>query len=364
MAGSETLESSKAATIIGNYLFDKLISRSKPKDSPLVSPGPRRSLGLSALTHSTGARRDAIKKQSSSVKYFREGSRRKFTRPGLHKRHSEPNTSIQPVSSATSPGSDDDRFPIIRDGGGGGGGDGGRGRGRGGGGGGGGGRGGRGRSLRSRSVGFGRSSDDDDDDEDGSTIMNHLSNKVAHGFSKLVTAGERAFASNTSGAGGLNSSVGSTGSRGSSRDGSESSVGAVPANSEHGLDELLDAGETKDEHSKTGGAKVMSIPEGDEGDGREETSGEDDAGVGQGEGVDRDGDKGNAEDDVKKVPGTAAEVGGESTEDEDEPEEVLVRATLCPLLHEELMTIAFKLFDADTSGTVTREVRETVLACF
>lgn len=42
---------------------------------------------------------------------------------------------------------------------------------------------------------------------------------------------------------------------------------------------------------------------------------------------------------------------------EEEKEEVLVRKTLCPALEPELLDVAFKIFDLDNSGTVTKEVQ-------
>lgn len=52
---------------------------------------------------------------------------------------------------------------------------------------------------------------------------------------------------------------------------------------------------------------------------------------------------------------------GNDDDDDDNEEEkvkpVLTRKTLCPALEAELMHVAFKIFDLDNSGTVTKEVR-------
>ena len=253
------------------------------------------------------------------------------------------------MSSATSLNSNDDVFGKV--GGGGEGGSEGRGRGRGGGGD------GDGNRLRSRSVGHdsgGSSSGSGSEDVDGGSfpIMNIVSNKVASGFSKLLTAGERAFTPNSSGAGG-GSSGNSSGGGSSGSSSRESSTGPVPANSDKGVDENAAAREEmKEERNAKGEAQVTSIPEGDEDD-AQEGSGED--------------TKEKVKDGVKEVVKAAPEVRrgstGEEEEEEAEPDEVLVKATLCPLLHEELIKIAFKLFDADTSGTITREVHN-FFVCF
>lgn len=88
-----------------------------------------------------------------------------------------------------------------------------------------------------------------------------------------------------------------------------------------------------------GDTQVTSIPEGDEGGSR--------------------GGSGKVAGGKVKVEEAAPEE--ESTENgETEPEEVLVKATLCPPLHDDLTDVAFKLFDEDESGTVTREVRNVM----
>ena len=46
-----------------------------------------------------------------------------------------------------------------------------------------------------------------------------------------------------------------------------------------------------------------------------------------------------------------------SDEENDEEQEVLTRKTFCPALHPDLLNVAFKIFDFDDSGTVTKKVR-------
>ena len=46
-----------------------------------------------------------------------------------------------------------------------------------------------------------------------------------------------------------------------------------------------------------------------------------------------------------------------SDEEDDEEQEVLMRKTFCPALHPDLLNVAFKIFDLDDNGTVTKEVR-------
>ena len=157
--------------------------------------------------------------------------------------------------------------------------------------------------------------------------MNIASDKAA-GFSKLIPAG--AFAPNT-GAG--NSGGGSK----------ESSTGTLLANYDKGVDENA---ASEDQTRRERKSRVMSIPEEDEDDLREGSG----------------GDAGGKDNDVVNVVEAAPEE--ESTEGETEPEEVLVKATLCPPLHNDLNNVAFKLFDEDESGTVTREVRNVVFAIF
>eukprot|EP00752_Nemacystus_decipiens_P002553 g2394.t1 len=57
------------------------------------------------------------------------------------------------------------------------------------------------------------------------------------------------------------------------------------------------------------------------------------------------------------VEDNKAEAGREEAEEEqeDEEEKLLVRKTLCPALEPELLDVAFKIFDLDGSGTVTKE---------
>ncbi|CBJ26370.1 Small Conductance Mechanosensitive Ion channel [Ectocarpus siliculosus] len=73
-----------------------------------------------------------------------------------------------------------------------------------------------------------------------------------------------------------------------------------------------------------------------------------------GDGVDGEGRQKDQEDTVK---GQAARSGETKAEKKEKPkqEEVLVRTTFCPALEPELLDVAFKIFDLDNSGTVTKE---------
>lgn len=75
-----------------------------------------------------------------------------------------------------------------------------------------------------------------------------------------------------------------------------------------------------------------------------------------GDGVDREGRQKDQEDIVKGQAGRSGETKAEKKE-KPKQEEVLVRKTFCPALEPELLDVAFKIFDLDNSGTVTKEVR-------
>ena len=73
------------------------------------------------------------------------------------------------------------------------------------------------------------------------------------------------------------------------------------------------------------------------------------------------GDKHNAtrrlgDDDDSDSSGGRA-ISTSSDEENDEEQEVLMRETFCPALHPDLLNVAFKVFDPDDNGTVTKEVR-------
>ncbi|CAN0079349.1 unnamed protein product, partial [Ectocarpus fasciculatus] len=358
LAGSNTLDSSKDATTLGNFLFDQLIIRSRPpeaRSTPNASP-PRKGLAAAFTAAGGGSIRMSRGSQGGG------GTYRPLPRFGgqIQKRNSEP---MAVPASPRTPVASPKRFSMFEAGrpqvegmplasGGGGGG-------------------GRGGGAAAGKV----------------PLAKAVSSKASSTLSKLVPVAERAslVSSGKGGAGGGTASgdvsghaVGTTSSANTSPgrnrarrreagacvDGVSLSVegasggeteaagdtGAEGESPEHPVDSTSPSGpDTRIERARilaqnrsvfTSCSSVASSSNYGDKDCVDDVDGE--------------GRQKDQEDRVKGQAGPSGETKVEKKETP-KPEEVLVRKTFCPALEPELLDVAFKIFDLDNSGTVTKE---------
>ncbi|CAN0047968.1 unnamed protein product, partial [Ectocarpus sp. 12 AP-2014] len=352
LAGSNTLDSSKDATTLGNFLFDQLIIRSRPPPArPATNTSPPRKSLAAALTAAGGG----------SIRMSRGGhggggTYRALPRFGgqMQKRHSEP-TAV-PASPRT-PVASPKRFSMIN----------------------------AGRlqveGMPLANVGGGGAA------AGKVPVAKAVSSKASSTLSKLVpVAGRASFVSSGRG-------VASDGTESSDVPGGDarttSSANTSPGRSRvHrreagtcmdgvGLSiEVASGGETETtgdtctDRESPEQPVVSTSPSGR--DTRMDrarilaqnrnvfsscSSVANSSNYGDkecGDGVDGEGRQKDQEDGGKGQAGRSGETKAEKKEKPKE-EEVLVRKTFCPALEPELLDVAFKIFDLDNSGTVTKE---------
>ncbi|CAN0424224.1 unnamed protein product, partial [Ectocarpus sp. 12 AP-2014] len=351
LAGSNTLDSSKDATTLGNFLFDQLIVRSRPPPArPVTNTSPPRKSLAAAFTAAGGG----------SIRMSRGGhggggTYRALPRFGgqMQKRNSEP-TAV-PASPRT-PVASPKRFSMI---------DAGRPQVEG---------------MPLANVGGG-----------GATagkvpVAKAVSSKASSTLSKLVPVAGRASLV-SSGRGGVGGGTESSDLPGGDA-GTISSANTSPGRSRvrrreagtcvDGVDlsiEVGSGGETEATETGTEGESPEQPAVSTSPSGRDTridrarilaqnrnvfsscSSVANSSNYGDkecGDGVDGEGRQKDQEDGGKGQAGRSGETEVEKKE-KPKQEEVLVRKTFCPALEPELLDVAFKIFDLDNSGTVTKE---------
>lgn len=372
LAGSDTLDSSKDATTLGNFLFDQLIIRSRPPPVRASSASPqRKSLAatLTAVALNGGAGGGSIRALRGGQG---TGASRAMPRFGgqMQKRGSEPSASTAGLGAASS------KTPGV--------------------------------SPRTRSPApmMHRHSDGD--------VTPRTSSRISSTLGKLVPAAERSSSAPSDGKAGGGGGSGRVGGRGGAivasvlsavRGDGESGRGdragrdvVATTDTDPGKDEVTtgaqeafrvgegagksaasgDGGGVVKEGQRSGQPLTLAGPTGT--DTRRErarmlardkstfTSSSSVASsstfFGEESGRDTDGGGGGGGDgegrrkgERKRAKGRGRSCEATEPEKEEQPQELLTRTTLCPVLEPELQDVVFKIFDIDKSGTVTREVR-------
>ena len=355
LAGSDTLDSSKDATLLGNFLYRELLLRSRPP----VTPPSLRSMDLAALGVS-----DPGPNRIHPKDRMRSSPNQRTLRLTVMKRHSAPQFNGESIESSRTPQRAkglDEKYPKDT-------GDGGQGV-------------------------QGKNDRNDNLDESFSLGSTPVVDSLLNSLSKLITASERAFGSNhTSGGDDYGGDDGGNKSSKSARRREQRDAQNVAgADQDKAHDQVQEnyvgSGSTGD---GKGGRMPIVVEESSSWAARE---GMDSTGAGKApdtrsvtaDAADAETSADTAEDEKEPGEGMAAEshrsmgdkyhatkrlgddddsdssggraISTSSDEGNDEEQEVLMRKTFCPALHPDLLNVAFKIFDFDDSGIVTKEVR-------
>lgn len=316
IGGSDTLDSSKDATLLGNYLFDKLLRRSRLRT---LAPPPGEMISEAQVGSDPGPYRYRLRERFFTSPSHRtwqsavhEGPRGSITQKGF----------FRPQSTVEGSGA---QHHISGDGG----------------------------DVDRSVVGVAEST----------PVLDSVIISIRNFFTG--GRGERGYESSHINAGGgarpreqLTAAGGDDDGKGGGEVGGDDRE-VVIEDPKRSTTVLVGAGDTNDSNNAAAGSAVDDDKEEGEKEPREETT----ALVGGSQRTSSTPADGKCENGGKDGGGDdSASTTSEKEEGEEGKPEVLERETFCPELFPDLLEVAFKFFDRDGDGTITRDVSETISA--